>query len=92
MDLTIHFPLINAHATILDKRLFRVVQTGGAVTIPIVRDLVIVPDWDPREVLMREKQVKVGAIGSNTTSVVVEGENFALWLNRAGGGRCAILI
>lgn len=52
----------------------------------------IVPDWDPREVLMGEKQVEVGAIGSNTTSVVVEGENFALWLNRAGGGRCAILI
>jgi hypothetical protein len=53
---------------------------------------VVVPDRNPGELLVREKQVKVGAVGRKTTPVVVQGENFSFWLNGTGGGRGRIFV
>jgi hypothetical protein len=53
---------------------------------------VVVPDGDPGELLVREKQVKVGAVGRKTTPVVVQGENFSFRLNGTGGGRGRIFV
>jgi hypothetical protein len=53
---------------------------------------VVVPDRDPGELLVRKEQVKVGAVGCKTTPVVVQCEDFSLWLNGAGGSRGCILI
>ena len=52
----------------------------------------VVPDGDPGELLVREKQVKVGAVGRKTTPVVVQREDFAFWLDGAGGGRGCIFV
>ena len=52
----------------------------------------VVPDGDPRELLVRKKQVKVGAVGRKTTPVVVQREDFSFWLNGAGGGRGGVFV
>lgn len=88
----IHFPLVNADATILDERFFGVVETGGPVTVAIVGNLVIVPDGDPSELLVREKQVEIGTVGGKTTPVVVQCEDFSLGLDGTGGGRGCIFV
>jgi len=63
--------LINADATILDEGLFRVVETGRSIAVAIVGDLVVVPDRDPGELLVRKKQIEIGAVSCKTTPVVV---------------------
>jgi len=49
---SIHLPLVNADATVLDERVFGVVETGRSIAVAIVRHLVVVPDGDPGELLV----------------------------------------
>jgi hypothetical protein len=53
---------------------------------------VVVPYGDPRELLVREKEVEVGAVGCKTAPVVIQGEDFSFWLNGAGGGRSCVFV
>jgi hypothetical protein len=53
---------------------------------------VVVPNRDPGELLVRQKEVEVGAVGRETTPVVVECEDFSFWLNGAGSGRGLIFV
>lgn len=52
----------------------------------------MIPDRDPREPLVREEQVKIGAVSSKTTSIIVECEDLALRLDGTGGGRGRVLV
>jgi hypothetical protein len=51
----VHLSLINADAAILDERILRVVEAGGSVAVAIVGHLVVVPNRDPGELLVREE-------------------------------------
>lgn len=48
----VHFPLIDADATVVDERFFGVVQAGRAIAVTVVGDLMVIPDRDPGELLV----------------------------------------
>lgn len=84
--------LINTHTTIFDERLFGIVEARRAITVSIVRDLMIIPDRNPGKFLVREKQIKIGTVSSESASVIVKSEDLTLRLHRAGGsGRCVLV-
>lgn len=48
----VHLPLVDADATVVDERFFGVVQAGGATTVTVVGDLMVIPDRNPGEFLV----------------------------------------
>lgn len=52
----------------------------------------IVPDRNPSKLLVREKQIEIGAVSSKTASVIVQSEDLTLRLHRAGGSGCRVLV
>jgi hypothetical protein len=49
---SIHLPLVNADATVLDERVFGVIETGRPIAVAVVRHLMVIPDGDPGELLV----------------------------------------
>ena len=75
----VHFPLVDTYSAVLDERGFCVVELGRAVAIGIVGHLVVVPDRDPRKLSMAQQKILIGAVRSQSLSVVVESVDLAIW-------------
>ena len=88
---SIHLSLIDTDATILDERLFIIEQSGRACFPCIVRHFVVVPDWDPRVLLMAGKEVFVSTVSGNSLAVIVERINSTVWKWNAVN-RCAVAV
>jgi hypothetical protein len=78
----VHLTRIDADAAEFEERCFGVVHAAEAVSVAVVGDFVVVPGWDPCEVLVGKTEVQVGAVLADACSVVVEREDFAF----GGGG------
>jgi hypothetical protein len=70
---SIHLSLVDRNTAVADERGFSVVELGSAIAVCVVRNLVVIPDGDPRVVLVRSEKIEIGAVGSETLAVVVEG-------------------
>lgn len=79
---SVHLALVDAHAAKLEERLFRIVHAREAVAVAVVGDLVVVPDRDPGELLVRQEQVEIRAVLCQARSVVVERSEFSRWVSR----------
>lgn len=75
----VHFALVNRYNAIFDEAVFGVVELWGARAPGVVCYLVVIPYWDPGELLVREEKVEVGALGSETFAVVIESVDLAVW-------------
>jgi hypothetical protein len=80
---SIHLSLVNRNTAVADERGLGVVELGSAIAVCVVRNLVVVPDRDPRVVLVRSEKIEIGAVGSETLAVVVEGGDDAFGLGDA---------
>jgi hypothetical protein len=72
---SVHLPLVNRYATILEERVLGIVQVSRAISIGVVGDLMVIPDRNPWEVLVAGNEIKIGAVGGNPLAVVVERVN-----------------
>jgi hypothetical protein len=70
---SIHLSLVNRNTAVADERGLGVVELGSAIAVCVVRNLVVVPDRDPRVVLVGGEKIEIGTVGSETLAVVVEG-------------------
>jgi hypothetical protein len=70
---SIHLSLVDRNTAVADERGFSVVELGSAIAVCVVRNLMVIPDGDPRVVLVRSEKIEIGAVGSETLAVVVEG-------------------
>lgn len=80
---SVHLSLINRNTTITDERCFGVVELRSTIAVCVVRDLVVVPDGDPGVILVGSEKIEIGAVGSETLAVVVEGGDDTLGLGNA---------
>lgn len=53
-------------------------ETHHAISVGIVRYLVIIPNWDPRELLVALDQIQIGAVSSQTLAIIVQSEDLAV--------------
>jgi hypothetical protein len=80
---SIHLSLIDRNTAVADERGLGVVELGSAIAVCVVRNLVVVPDRNPGVVLVRGEKIEIGAVGSETLAVVVEGGDDAFGLGDA---------
>ena len=73
---SVHFALIEGDASHFHEGSLGVIHLRGSIAVGIVGNLVIIPDRDPRELLVTCDEVEIGAVGSNSLAVVVECCNF----------------
>jgi hypothetical protein len=52
---SVHLALVNTNTAIFKERFFGVVEIGRAIAIAVVGDFVIVPNRDPRKLLVGKK-------------------------------------
>lgn len=74
----IHLALVYRNATITKERIFGVVELSGTITVGVVGDLMIIPDWDPGEILVALEEVKISTISRMALAIVVKGENLVV--------------
>lgn len=89
---SIHLSLVNRDTTVADKRGFGVVEIRSTIAVCVVRDLMIIPDGNPGVVLMGSEKIEIGAVGSETLAVVVEGEDDALGLGNAADAVAVAIV
>jgi len=80
---SIHLSLVDGNTAITDERSFSVVELRSAITVCVIRDLVVIPDRNPRVILVGSEEIEIGAVGSETLAVVVEGGDDAFGLGNA---------
>jgi hypothetical protein len=56
------------------------IQTGAyhAITVRVVCYFMIIPHWNPRELLVTFYEVQICAVGGQTLTVIVQGENLPI--------------
>jgi len=89
---SIHLPLIDRDATVLDEGGLGVVQLGRTVTVGVISNLVVIPDRDPGELLVRKKKILIGAVSCVSGAVVVQGEDGTLRLRHTADGSTIAVI
>lgn len=74
----VHLALVDAHAPELEEGLLGVVHAAEAIPVDIICDFVVVPDWDPGEVLMCQSEIGIRAVLGDTSAVVIKTDDFFL--------------
>jgi hypothetical protein len=76
----IHLALVNRYTAVAEEGVFGIVEFRHAVAVSVISNLVIVPNRNPRKLLVAGEQVKIGSVCSEPPSVVVKSEDLVVWL------------
>ena len=76
----IHLALVNRYTAVAEEGVFGIVEFRHAVAVSIISNLVIVPNRNPRKLLVASEQVKISSVCSEPPSIVVKSEDLVVWL------------
>lgn len=83
---SVHLSLIHRDTAICNEGGFRVVEFGHTVAPSIVGNLMIIPDGDPREVLMTQNQIMVRSVGGMSLPIVIKSIDLSVRQGDAADG------
>jgi hypothetical protein len=69
---SVHLPLVDRDTSVPQERVFSVVKLRSTISVGVIRNLMVIPDRDPRELLVTGEQVQVRTVGSKSLAVVVQ--------------------
>ena len=81
-EIVVHVDLANWHPFIVGSNRIHLalVNRYTAVAVSIISNLVIVPNRNPRKLLVASEQVKISSVCSEPPSIVVKSEDLVVWL------------
>lgn len=76
----VHLALVYRNSAVHDEGSLGVVQLGSSVTVCVIGDLMIVPNWNPWVRGVRKQQILIAAVCGNSLAIVLQCVDDRLWL------------